>query len=351
MRAKVSVIVINWNGKHLLGECLNSIKNQDYDNFNIIFVDNGSKDGSNVFVRENFPDVEMVELSENTGFARANNVGMHKAFKDEDVKYVAILNNDAMVEKEWLSEMVNIIEKEDRIGSIAPKIRKYYKRDVIDSIGNAIHMDGGGVSNHINETDSGQYDAIEDVFGPSGCAALYRKEMLRDIEMSGEFFDNDFFAYFEDIDMNWRARLRGWKCGFAPKALVFHKHSETTGLYSPFKAFYTHRNRYFVVIKDFPASFLPSAILSLLLSYFYSLTSVKKNKGPSARFVEKSGFIEAVKIILRGWKDIAFLFPKMMRKRIKIKKSASISNESIREFVKKYGSGIGKIVFAEHIKN
>lgn len=350
MKARVAIIVINWNGKHLLEECLNSIEKQDYENFKIIFVDNGSIDGSVGFVREKFSKIDVIELKENTGFAYANNVGMHRAFEDPDVKYVAILNNDAMVEKSWLSEMMKVIERDGKIGSVAPKIRKYYKRDVIDSIGNAIHMDGGGVSNHINETDNGQYDNILELFGPSGCAALYSKEMLKDVEIFNEFFDNDFFAYFEDIDLNWRARLRGWKCYFASKALVYHKHSETTGLYSPFKAFYTHRNRYFVVIKNFPINLLPKAAWSLLGGYAYSILSIKKNKGPSARFVEKSGFLEAIKIITKGWADILMNTPKMIKKRIYIQKHRVVSDKDIKEWLNKYKLDYKKVLFNEHIK-
>jgi len=190
--------------------------------------------------------------------------------------------------------MMKIITQDEKIGSVAPKIKKYYKRNIIDSIGNAIHLDGGGVSNHINEVDDGQFDNITEIFGPSGCAALYSKKMLKDIEIKGDFFDNDFFAYFEDIDLNWRARLRGWKSFFAPNVVVYHKHSETTGLYSSFKAFYTHRNRYFVIIKNYPLSLWPKAIFYLFSGYFYSVFSIAKNKGPSARLVEKSGLFEAV---------------------------------------------------------
>jgi len=96
---KIAVIIINWNGKHLLEECLSSVENQNYNNYRIIFIDNGSKDKSVKFVGEKFPDVKIISLDKNTGFAKANNIGMHKAFEDSEVEYVAILNNDAMVEK------------------------------------------------------------------------------------------------------------------------------------------------------------------------------------------------------------------------------------------------------------
>lgn len=347
---KVAVIVINWNGKHLLEECLSSVENQDYNNFKIIFVDNGSKDESVEFVKNKFPKVEIISLDKNTGFAKANNIGIHKAFEDLAVEDIAILNNDAVVEKNWLAEMMKIILQDDKIGSVAPKIKKYYKRNIIDSIGNAIHLDGGGVSNHINKVDNGQFDNIKELFGPSGCAALYSKKMLKDVEINGEFFDNDFFAYFEDIDLNWRAKLRGWKCLFAPKAVVYHKHSETTGLYSPFKAFYTHRNRYFVIVKNYPSFLFPMAILNIFLGYIYSVLSIKKNKGPSARLMEKTSFFSVAKILIKGWLDIAGYFPSMIKKRNIIQKNKIISLEEIRNMSSKYSANLKNVMYSEHTK-
>jgi len=347
---KIAVIIINWNGKHLLEECLSSVENQNYDNFKIIFIDNGSKDKSVKFVGEKFPDVKIISLDKNTGFAKANNIGMHKAFEDSEVEYVAILNNDAMVEKNWLSEMMKIITQDEKIGSVAPKIKKYYKRNIIDSIGNAIHLDGGGVSNHINEIDDGQFDNITEIFGPSGCAALYSKKMLKDIEIKGDFFDNDFFAYFEDIDLNWRARLRGWKSFFAPNAVVYHKHSETTGLYSPFKAFYTHRNRYFVIIKNYPLFLWLKAIFALFSRYFYSISGVVKDKGPSARLIEKISFFDVAKILIKGWCDIVRYFPLMLKKRKIIQKYKKSSSGDVKDWFDKYKANLKEVVYSEHVK-
>ena len=350
MQSKVAVIIVNWNGKHLLEECLNSIENQDYDNFSVIFVDNGSKDGSVEFVRENFSNTDIIELKENTGFAKGNNIGMHKAFDDSEVEYIAILNNDAMVEKDWLTEMIKAIKQGEKVGSVVPKIKKYYKRDIIDSIGNAIHLDGGGVSNHINKIDNGQFDNIGELFGPSGCAALYSKKMLKDVQIDDDFFDDDFFAYFEDIDLNWRAKLRGWKTLFAPNAVVYHKHSETTGLYSPFKAFYTHRNRYFVIIKNYPICYWPKAIIALFSRYFFSISGIAKNKGPSARLMEKTNIFGVLKIILKGWFDIIKYFPAMAKKRKIIQKNKLSSSKDVDEWFNKFKADLKEVVYSEHIK-
>lgn len=347
---KIGVIVINWNGKYLLEECLGSVEDQDYDNYKIIFVDNGSKDGSVEFVKEKFPKIEVISLDRNTGFAKANNIGIHKAFEDSEVEYIALLNNDAVAEKDWLSEMIKVIEKDEKMGSVAPKVLKYYKRNIIDIAGTAIHLDGGGASSHINEIDKGQCDKTIEIFGPSGCSCLYSREMLKDIQIKDDFFDSDFFAYFEDVDLNWRARLRGWKSLFAPNAIVYHRHSETTGLYSPFKAFYTHRNRHFVVIKNFPLFLWQKAAFSLFLRYFYVVSSVMKNKGPSARLIEKTGFLNAAKILIKGWCDIVRYFPLMLKKRKTIQKNKTSSSIDVEGLFKRYKANLKEVVYSEHVK-
>ena len=347
---KVAIIIINWNGKHLLEECLSSTENQDYDNYKIIFVDNGSKDKSVEFVKEKFPEIEIISLDKNTGFAKANNVGIHKAFEDPEIEYVALLNNDAMTEKSWLSEMVKVIKRDSKIGSVAPKILKYWRRDVIDSIGNMIHLDGTGISCCMNEVDSGRYNKSIEMFGINGCSCLYSRKMLKDVQIGDDFFDSDFFLYLEEVDLNWRARLREWKCFTVPSAIVYHKHSETTKLYSPLKAFYVNRNRHFVIIKNYPLFLLPKAIFYLFYRYFYSIKSIKKNKGSSARLVEKSGFLKTIKIVFKGWIDVVKYFPKMLKKRFYIQRNKKVSNEEIKEIIKKYKVNLKEVAYSEHVK-
>ena len=265
---KISIIIVNWNGKHLLEECLISVEKQGYNNFNTILVDNGSIDGSVEFIKERFPKVDVIGLKENTGFAKANNIGMYRAFEDKKVEYIVPLNNDAILEKGCLFEMVKVaVQSDDKIGSVAPKILKYYKKNEIDRMGILIHRDGGGADNHTGKIDNGQFDDDKEVFGPSGCVALYSKKMLKDIEINGEFFDNEFFAYFEDIDLNWRARLRGWKSLLASDAVVYHKGSETAGKRSYFQIYYSNRNKLFVMVKNLPMIHIIIGILSCIFYY------------------------------------------------------------------------------------
>jgi len=312
---KVAVIIINWNGIRLLDECLNSIEGQDYGMFKIIFVDNGSTDGSIEFVRSEYLDVEIIALDKNTGFAKANNIGIEKALEDNEVRYVALLNNDAIADKRWLSEMVRTASFEGKAGSIAPVIKKYHIRDEFDSVGMQIRIEGGGNNEHANEKDIGQCAQVKEVFGCTGCACLYSREMLNDIAYNHEYFDSDFFAYCEDVDLSWRARLLGWKCFISPNAIVYHKGSETFQVYSYVKAYYSHRNRLYVITKNFPQKLLVIGLYRFMLNYLRSMESITSNKGYSARTREKVGTLNLLILIVKGWMDFLYHLPETLRKR------------------------------------
>lgn len=336
-QSKIAVIIVNWNGKHLLEECLSSVESQDYDNFKIIFVDNGSEDKSVEFVKEKFSKVEVISLDKNTGFAKGNNIGINKAFEDLKVEYIALLNNDAIVEKNWLSEMVKVIEQDNKIGSVAPRILKYYKRDEFDSLGMKIRMIGSGMNNLVNEKNDDRYDMIVEVFGPSGCSCLYKRDALEDICIFNEYFDNDFFAFCEDVDLNWRMRLRRWKSFVAPKSIVYHKGSESFQVYSFSKAFYSHRNRLFVILKNYPLKYFIKGMLIFIFSYVYYFISILNNKGYSARTKEKIGYLNTAKFIFKGWISFFMFLPKMIKKRHTIQKKKQIINKDFKECFSYFG--------------
>ncbi len=349
---KIAIIIISWNGKHLLEECLNSAENQDYSNFKIIFVDNGSTDGSVEFVKEKFSKVEIIGLDKNTGFAKANNVGMHKAFEDQEIEYIALLNNDAMAEKSWLSEMVKVIKQDEKIGSVAPKILKYWRRDFIDSIGTEIHSDGGAVGRLINKKDDyHQYNKSIEIFGPTACSCLYNRKMLEDI-IDDDYFDNSFFLYVEEIDLNWRARLRGWKCFTAPSAIVYHKHSETAVMYSSVKLYYLHRNRFFLIVKNFPFRFLGGGFYNIFYRYLFLIRkkAILKKKGVISKTIEKVGLRKVVFLIAKGWIAFLIFLPGLLKKRYYIQKRKMVDNRTIFSWFKEFGGDYKKEIFNDYLK-
>jgi GT2 family glycosyltransferase len=259
---KVSVIILTWNGLAYLTECLESLAAQSYRDFETILVDNGSTDGSAEYVRGAYPWVRLLELPENVGFAEGNNRGLALV----QGSYIVMLNNDTKAAPEFLAELIRVAESDARIGMVAAKMRNYYQPEWIDAVGLKIGTNGLGYNIGIGETDSRQYDDAV-IFGPCGGAALYRREMLAEIG----FFDSDFFAYYEDFDLAWRARLVGWKALAAPRALVYHVHSATGGEMSRFKTYYTHRNKWYVIIKNWPLGLL---LKRLPVLFFYDMAAL-----------------------------------------------------------------------------
>jgi len=247
MKPLISVIILNWNGCAYLKNCLDSLAAQTFRDFETILVDNGSSDGSAAYVRSTFPWVRLLELPENVGFAEGNNRGLALA----QGTHVVTLNNDTKSDPEFLAELVRVVEVNAHIGMVAARMRSYYRPERIDAAGLKIGSNGLGYNIGIGEIDDGRYDSVP-LFGPCGGAALYRREMLDEIG----FFDPDYFAYYEDFDLAWRARLAGWKSFAAPHALVYHVHSATAGEMSGFKVYYTQRNKWYVILKNWPAGLL-----------------------------------------------------------------------------------------------
>jgi hypothetical protein len=208
----LTIIIVNWNGKHLLKNCLDSILKQTYKKFNVILVDNGSTDKSVEFIEKKFSEIKIIKLKENTGFAYANNVGIKEAFKNENIQYIITLNNDTKADKDYVKNLVQEARKDKRIGSLQPKVINFFDKDKIDSVGMLIYKDCSAINKGQKEIDKGQYNKKEEIFGSSASAALYTRRALEDTRLKeGEFFDNDYFAYYEDVDLAWRLRLAGFK--------------------------------------------------------------------------------------------------------------------------------------------
>lgn len=245
-RPNAAIIIVNWNGRHLLETCLPAALAQTYPSYDVIVVDNGSTDDSVAWIRTHYPQVHVIRNDRNTGFCAGNN----QAFAATSASYLALLNNDAAPEPAWLAEMVRVMETDAHVGMIAPKILCWDRHDIIDSLGLAIDRSGSAWEWKRGERDTAvQYQEPREVFGASGAACLYRRAMLDAV--GG--LDEDFFAYLEDADLAWRARLAGWRCLYVPTAVVYHRHSATGGEGSPFKGFHLGRNKWWMIVKNYPS--------------------------------------------------------------------------------------------------
>ncbi len=243
----VSVVVVTFNGQERLAGCLRALQTQTYPSVEIILVDSKSTDESLAFVAREFPEVRIVALETNRGFAGGCNAGVVAARGD----LIATLNDDARPEPTWLAEMVRALEGRPDVGMVASTLVFADDPSTINSTG--VCVDRAGLA---WDRDGGaNVDAkasVAEVFGPCAGAALYRRALFDDVGL----FDADFFLYFEDVDLAWRARLAGWRAVHAPRARVVHDHSASAGLASPFKLWHLGRNKVWLLAKCYPSPYL-----------------------------------------------------------------------------------------------
>jgi GT2 family glycosyltransferase len=239
---EVSVIIPNWNGMAHLPACLDSLRHQTLKEVEVIVVDNGSTDGSLQLLERRYPEVSVLALGENRGFAGACNAGIRAARGT----FVVLLNNDTEVEVNWLEEVLAAFECHPEAGMVASKMLLFDRRDRIHTAGDFYRVDGLPGNRGVWERDEGQFDEEEYVFSACGGSAAYRRSMLEQVGL----LDEDFFYSCEDVDLAWRAQLAGWRCIYAPRAVVYHKLSATGG--GKTASFYDGRNAIYLLIKDYP---------------------------------------------------------------------------------------------------
>ncbi len=316
--SRVYVVIPNYNGLDHLKDCFESLEHQSYYDFRVLLVDNNSNDASIEFTKSEFPDVELLRLSSNTGFAKAVNAGIKKALDDKNCKFIILLNNDTECDTRFIEEMVSAVSKEDA-GSGACKMLNFTQRTVIDDAGDFIKSKGSPYARGFGEKDTGQYDKAEYIFGACAGAAIYKAEVFQ----KAGFFDDDFFAYYEDVDFSFRLQLLGYKCFYNPKAVCYHKRGATTASASGFQTYYCEKNLIALRIKNYPAKLywlsIPFFIIVRIKRYLIFLI---KNS-PSV-------FLSAVKGYLKGVSEI----PASLKKRKKIMTSVKVDDEYIRSILR-----------------
>ncbi len=254
-----SVVVLNWNGRHFLADCLTSLRQQTLRDYEVIVVDNGSTDGSRTYVQETFPEMRVIALPENRGFSAGNNVGIRAARG----RYIALLNNDTRAEARWLEEMVSALESHPQAGFCAGKMLSWERPTILDTAGDVFYPWGIAGKRGAGRPDGAAYSSPAYVFGACAGAALYRRAMLDDVGL----LDEDFFTYDEDVDLSFRAQLRGYRCLYVPTAMVYHHGRGATGLTNTDALYLSRRNAFWVLVKDMPWPLL-LALSPLILAYY-----------------------------------------------------------------------------------
>jgi hypothetical protein len=258
-----------------------------------------------------YPEIEIIENDENLGFAGGNNKAIKIAIKDKYIKYIALLNNDTKIEPNWLNGLVEIAELDDLIGSCQSKILSLSDPTIIDAVGITVTKNGKAIQEGYDIKDLGQYEQIKEILGPCACAALYRKEMLTQIGL----FDEDFFAYYEDVDIALRARLAEWKSIYVPKSVVYHLHSSTLGKDSAFKRYLLERNVYYYIFKNLSTIIVIKFLLLRPFSISISILRLIINKK-----------YKLIKYVLRGNINSIKNIPVLLMKRREIQANKSPHN-------------------------
>lgn len=256
MTPDVSIVIVSWNGRHHLERCLTAVRAQRGVAAETILVDNGSTDGTAAYVRAQFPWVRLVELAANAGFAGGNNAGVREA----RAPYVALLNNDTDADPEWLLRLRRGLDEAAGVALVTSRVVYMDDPDVVDSAGDGMTRAGGAFKRGHGGQAAGFTESCE-VFGVSGAACLMPTAVFR--ELGG--FDEAFFASHEDVDLSYRARLRGYTCRYVADAVVLHRGSATLGRMSAHAVFHGQRNLEWVYLKDTPRGILLRTLVSHLV--------------------------------------------------------------------------------------
>ena len=301
----VTAIVLNYNGAALLDVVIPSLERQTYPNLSVLLVDNGSTDGSAEKARARWPQVRVVEIPQNLGVAKALNRGV----LESETELVALLNNDIELEPDWLERLVAGLLQHPEAASASGKLLRFDDRSVIDAAGDAMRWSSACTNRGAGQRDKGQYDSPGPVFSACAGAALYRRAEFDKIGP----FDEDFFAYLEDIDWSLRAQLRGRGSWYEPAAVGYHKRGATTGgspgRYRPLQ----RRNQIWLVLKSYPAAMLLRHLPAIVLL----------NLGLALQDLRQGAF----RSTLRGWWAALRGLPAVLRKRRAIQRARTADAE------------------------
>ncbi len=304
----VSVVIPNWNGRELLPACLSSLGSQTYQDLEIVLVDNASTDDSVALARELRPEAKIITLERNLGFAKAMNAGIRASEGD----YIACLNNDTEASPPWLSELVACLERHPRAAAIASKMIDQRNPRLLDGAGDIMTRYLRAYPRGRGEEDAGQYDEEMEVFGVSGGASLWRAQVLREIGL----FDEDLFAYYEDVDLSFRARLAGYECWYAPRAVVLHAGGGTAApAGDEFTHYHAVRNRWSVIVKDAPAGVLWRTAHRVVIAEIFSIARAARER--------------KVRLVVSAYRDVLHRLPAWRKRRREVQAETAVATKDL----------------------
>ncbi|HYL38941.1 MAG TPA: glycosyltransferase family 2 protein [Bryobacteraceae bacterium] len=319
----VTVIVPTLVAGEALAECLNSLERQTFRDFEVIVVDNGGQGA--------IPSgdcVRVIRNQRNVGFGTAVNQGI----RESRAPFVAVLNDDAAPHGRWLEALLAAMEPRPEVGMCASQIR-LAGEGRLDSAGMLLCGDGSSKQRgHLELAES--YARRQDALLPSGCAAIYRREMLEEIGL----FDESFFLYCEDTDLGLRARWAAWECLYVPDAVVEHRYSHSAGKASAMKAYYVERNRLFLAVKNLPLRELLLAPFYSIARYFWHAVFALQGRGKAAEFQREGNSIGRLPLyVLRAYAELLVHLPALWRERRKMKRR--FTARQFRRLIRRFSVG------------
>ncbi|HEY2718312.1 MAG TPA: glycosyltransferase family 2 protein [Solirubrobacteraceae bacterium] len=304
----LTAVVLNYDGRHLLETILPSLAAQTLADMRTVVVDNGSSDDSVAWLAREWPTIDVVCLPENIGVTRALNVCVSVA----ETEFVALLNNDLELEPDCLSELVGALRAHPEAGSAGGKLLDFGEREVIDGAGDTLTWRGNGHRRGHGERDRGQFEQPRAIFGACGGAALYRRSALSEVGP----FDEDFYAFFEDVDWSLRAQVAGFQCRYVPNAVVYHMGSATIGRgLSDFTRYHLWRNGVWLVLKSLPLGVIARHAHQLILGQAINLAVAVRDR--------------KLRIWLRAQRDALRPAPALLRKRAAIGRARRVTGREL----------------------
>jgi GT2 family glycosyltransferase len=274
----IDILIPNFNGAELLPTCLDALRRQTRRDFCVVVVDDGSTDDSCALLARDYPEVQVIALHKNHGLATAINTAFHATGGE----YVVLLNNDTEAHPQWIERLVGALDRFPGYAFAASKLLLFDRRDHIHSAGDFYRADGVPGNRGVWQRDVGQYDVLQEVFGPCAGAAAYRRAALEALAEDGRVLDEDLVMYCEDVDLNLRARLHGFRTLYVPRAVVYHRLSATGG--GVLASYYCGRNFPLVWAKNMPRRLLlrywPAMLRAQLGFALHSLYHIRE---PAAR--------------------------------------------------------------------
>jgi GT2 family glycosyltransferase len=309
---RLTVAIATYNGRHLLATLLPSLAAQTFRDHHVVVVDDASSDGTPDWLKENWPEVEVIVHGVNRGVT----VTLNDCLRSAHSELVALINNDIELDRNCLAELVSALDAHPDAGSAAAKLVDFYDRGLLDGTGDVYEWSGEANRRGHGERDVGQYEREQPVFGACGGAAIYRRSALETVGL----LDEDFFAYYEDVDWSFRALLLGYSSWYAPRAIAYHIGGATLGNdVSDFMLYQARRNALFVVLKNYPLPALLRRGHTLALALAHHLVWAMQT--------------DRVGVTLRAWRDALRAVPTLLRKRRQIQRGRVVRTEDLEKVI------------------